>query len=71
MYGEKVKGESVAEFAAVAANSEQRASEAIENNQVPRELQDAVKHYFGRLNEKVKTEKPAEKAPEKPAAAPK
>jgi hypothetical protein len=67
VYGEKVKGESVAEFAAVAANSEQRASEAIENNQVPRELQSAVKNYFGRLNQKVKVEKPAEK----PADAPK
>ena len=55
----KVKGESVAEFAEVAQNSEQQASEAIENNQVPRELQNAVKTYFGRLNAKVKGEKPA------------
>lgn len=63
VYGEKVKGESVAEFAAVAENSEQRASEAIESNQVPRELQDAVKHYFGRLNEKVKAEQGGNAAP--------
>lgn len=68
VYGEKVKGESVAEFAAVAENSEQRASEAIENNQVPRELQDAVKTYFGRLNAKVKLEK-GDAAPA-PAQAP-
>lgn len=66
VYGEKVKGESVAEFAAVAANSEQRASEAIENNQVPRELQSAVKNYFGRLNQKVKAEKPVEKPTDAP-----
>lgn len=59
VYGDKVKGESVAEFAEVAQNSEQQASEAIENNQVPRELQNAVKTYFGRLNAKVKGEKPA------------
>jgi len=61
VYGEQVKGESVAEFSSVVAASTQEASEAIENNQVPRELHDAVKHYFGTLQEKVKKDqaKPA------------
>lgn len=50
--GEQVKGESKAEFAAVADAAEARASEALENNVIPREFHDVVKHYFGRLKAK-------------------
>jgi hypothetical protein len=77
--GEQVKGESKAEFAAVADAAEANASEALENNVIPREYHDVVKHYFGRLkaksqaqeakkaaegDEAVKDEKPAEKKEE-------
>lgn len=68
VYGEQVKGESVAEFSDVVASASAEAAEAIDSQQVPRELHDAVKHYFGTLQEKVKKEKPAE--PAKPASAP-
>lgn len=68
VYGEQVKGESVAEFSDVVASASAEAAEAIDSQQVPRELHDAVKHYFGTLQEKVKKEKPAE--PAKPASTP-
>jgi hypothetical protein len=36
--------------------SSREAAEAMESMQIPREYHDAVKHYFGRLQEKVKKE---------------
>lgn len=61
--GAQVRGESVAEFAAVAEASSQAASEALETMQVQREYHDAVKHYFGTLKEKVTAEQAAGTAP--------
>ncbi len=67
VYGEQVKGQSTAEFAEAVAAAEAQASEDITNHQVPREYQDAVKTYFGRLQQKVKKDAPSPT----PAAAPK
>jgi myosin heavy subunit len=61
--GPQVKGESVAEFAQGVAQGAQETAESIESQEIPREMQDAVKHYFGRLDAKVK--EAAAKAPEK------
>ncbi|MEM0983031.1 MAG: hypothetical protein AAGI17_03670 [Planctomycetota bacterium] len=49
IYGQQVRGESQQTFAQTAAASSQQATEAVETMRVPRELHDAVKHYFGRL----------------------
>ncbi len=63
--GEQVKGESTAQFAQVADAAEANASEALENNVIPREFHDVVKHYFGRLKAKSQAQEAA-----KAAAAP-
>lgn len=67
VYGEQVRGESVAEFSDVVEASSAEAAEALSNETVPREYHDAVKTYFGRLQEKVKKDKgevkPAPAAP--------
>lgn len=68
VYGEQVKGESRAQFEAVVEASEKEAAEALDTMQIPREYHDAVKHYFGTLQDKVKKDKPAAPAP---AAGPK
>jgi len=60
VYGEQVKGESKAQFADTVASSAAEATEAIESKQIPREYHDAVKSYFGRLQEKVKKDTPAQ-----------
>lgn len=52
--GPQVRGESVAEYSAAVQAGAQEAAESIEAQQIPREMQDAVKHYFGTLGEKVK-----------------
>ncbi|MGQ0628669.1 MAG: hypothetical protein ACT4PL_11285, partial [Phycisphaerales bacterium] len=67
--GEQVKGESRAQFQAAAEAAEAGASEALQQNTIPREYHDAVKHYFGRLKAKVAAQgNPA--APAKPAETP-
>lgn len=58
VYGEQVKGESVAEFAEVVEAGRKAASESIEAGQVPRELQGAVKAYFSTLSRKAGDKKP-------------
>lgn len=68
--GDSIKGESKAEFVATVAKADQAATEAIENNTIPREYHEAIKNYFGRLKDKGgagAAGKPAEPAePEKP-----
>jgi hypothetical protein len=59
VYGEQVKGESVAEFSAAVEAARATAAESVETMQVPREYQDAVKAYFGRLQAKIKATTPA------------
>ncbi|HVU62985.1 MAG TPA: hypothetical protein VHC70_03345 [Phycisphaerales bacterium] len=70
--GDSVRGESHAEFVATVTKAEQGASDAMENNTIPREFHDAIKSYFGNLKKGDKnaakdagSEKPA--APAKPA----
>lgn len=65
VFGEAVKGESTAEFSTVVEAGSREAAEAMDSMQIPREFHDAVKHYFGRLERKVKKETPA--APAAPA----
>ncbi len=52
--GPQISGESKAQFANAVVLGEQAASEAIDNMLVPRELQGAVKSYFGSLSEQGK-----------------
>jgi hypothetical protein len=65
VYGEQVKGESVEEFKAGVEAGQQEMAEAIDGQDIPREYQDAVKHYFGNLAKKVTAEggKPTTPAP--------
>jgi hypothetical protein len=51
--GESIRGESKAAFAKAVAGADQNATEAIENNLIPRENHDAIKSYFGRLKSKA------------------
>lgn len=51
---EQQRGESTQTADTAVALAEQNMSEALENNQIPREFHDAVKHYFGRLKSKTK-----------------
>ncbi len=50
--GESIKGESRAAFSQVVAAADQSATEAIEQNTIPREFHEAIKSYFGTLKEK-------------------
>lgn len=71
--GDSIRGESKAEFARVVASAEQGATEAIENNTIPREYHDAIKSYFGRLKSKAQkaaSEKAPDDKPAEPAAEP-
>jgi hypothetical protein len=49
VYGDQVRGESRAEYEAAVTSASQSASKALETMTVRKELQGAVKHYFGRL----------------------
>lgn len=59
--GEQVKGESKQAFKEMAAAAEQQATESMNNNQIPRELQGVVKKYFSTVVSKSGGDKPAEK----------
>ncbi|MEO1512183.1 MAG: hypothetical protein AAFU70_08930, partial [Planctomycetota bacterium] len=59
VWGSQVRGQSTAAFSQAVEAASVRASEAVETMQVPRELHEAVKVYFGRL------EKAAEEARER------
>ncbi len=50
--GDSIRGESRAAFAQVVATADQAATDAIEQNAIPREFHEAVKAYFGTLKEK-------------------
>ncbi|MFG0305624.1 MAG: hypothetical protein ACF8Q5_05365 [Phycisphaerales bacterium JB040] len=49
VYGQQVRGESKAAFAAAVAAGRAEAAEAIDVRRVPREMEGAVQGYFGRL----------------------
>lgn len=55
--GDQVKGESVLAFQEAVESSAKAATEAIEKMDVPKELEPAVKGYFGRLEAKSKSAK--------------
>jgi F0F1-type ATP synthase membrane subunit b/b' len=61
--GDQVKGEAQAEFSQAVESSSKAATEAIVEQQVPRELQNAVKGYFGRLESKAKAQQAGAGAP--------
>ncbi|MCA9300017.1 MAG: hypothetical protein KDA28_13180, partial [Phycisphaerales bacterium] len=62
--GNAIRGQAVLEASDAIATRAQEATEYIDNTVVPREYQDAVKHYFGRLQESVREEqKRATEAP--------
>ena len=63
VYGSQVRGESTAAFSEVVGSAEAQAAEAIETRRVPREHEEAVKAYFGRLKRAAQQQsdaKPAE-----------
>lgn len=64
--GEQIRGESRAAFQAAVETASQQASEALESNVIPREYQDAIKHYFGRLQARSQA-KDAQAAPGAPS----
>lgn len=66
VYGDQIKGESVAEFSAATEVGARAASDAIDSGLIPREYHDAVKTYFGRLTAKVKTNTVSDPAPPAP-----
>ncbi len=68
--GEQVKGEAKQQFTEAVDAGSKAAAEAIENKQVPREYQDAVKNYFGRLEKKAKPSATPTPAPSATAPAP-
>lgn len=69
--GEQIKGESRAAFMEAVEAASKQATEDLDSNQYPREYHDAIKHYFGRLTEKVKaSEVKSGEAPAAPAPAP-
>lgn len=68
--GVQIRGESRAEFQAVAVAAESAAAEAIDERRVPREHQDSVKRYFGRLKRAVEGTPTPDPAPATPPAPP-
>lgn len=74
VYGSQVRGESTATFSSEVQRAEAEAAEAIETKRVPREHEQAVKAYFGRLQEAAakkagENEKPAEAGSDAPASS--
>ncbi len=66
VYGSQIRGESTAAFSEVVGSAEAQAAEAIETRRVPREHEEAVKAYFGRLKRAAQQQsdtRPAEAAP--------
>lgn len=68
--GESIRGESSAQLSQAISDANQRSSEAIDNVSVPREFQDAIKHYFstgGTPAQSKDAKKPGAAAPAQPA----
>lgn len=66
--GTQVKGESVQQFENAVSSGRAAAAEGMDTMQIPREYHDAIKHYFGTLEAKVKKQPDA--APAAPAPTP-
>jgi membrane protein implicated in regulation of membrane protease activity len=52
--GSQIKGESKATFSNTVSSATTQAAEAIETKRVPRKHENAVQHYFGKLDQKAK-----------------
>ncbi len=64
VYGDQIRGESVAQFEAATTAAKAEAAEAIETRRIPREYEKAIQHYFGRLEARAKAKRAAEQAGE-------
>ncbi|MEZ6243854.1 MAG: hypothetical protein R3B57_12525 [Phycisphaerales bacterium] len=62
VYGDQIRGESVAQFEAATTAARAEAAEAIETKRIPREYEKAIQHYFGRLEARAKAKRAAEEA---------
>jgi len=68
--GDQVVGQAAQQFADAVHAGQASAAEAIESNRIPKELEDAVKRYFGRLEKQIPAGGGAPADPEgKPASA--
>jgi hypothetical protein len=52
--GTQIRGESTATFSSAVQSAEAQADEAIETKRVPRKHENAVKSYFGKLDQEAK-----------------
>lgn len=68
VYGELVRGESVAQFSSAVQAASTGVAEAIEDNVVPIEWQESLQAYFGRLQKRAEVVQGT--SPAKPAEAP-
>jgi hypothetical protein len=59
VYGDQVKGESKAQFSQAVEAGEKAVAEGLESQRIPREMENAVKKYFGNLKNKAATPQPA------------
>ncbi len=57
VFGDQVRGESVAAFEGAVDAGRAEAAEAIETKRIPREYERAVQHYFGRLEARAKAKR--------------
>lgn len=62
VFGSQIRGESTAQFGEIVGSATVQAAEAIESKRVPRQHENAVQHYFGRL-ERAATEGAKDAAP--------
>jgi len=62
VYGDQIRGDSVAQFEAATTAARAEAAEAIETRRIPREYEKAIQHYFGRLEARAKAKRAAEGA---------
>ena len=68
VFGEQVKGEATEAFAEVVQAASAEAAEAITTMNVEPQFRESVKHYFGRLEERVRAERGAAPPPAEPEA---
>lgn len=67
VFGSQIRGESTAAFSEVVGSAEAQAAEAIETRRVPREHEEAVKAYFGRLKRAAQQQSDSRPADAPPA----
>ena len=60
VFGDQVRGDSLAEFEGAVAAGQAEVAEAIETRRIPREYESVVQHYFGRLEARAKAKRGGE-----------